>query len=280
MNPYYFLFALAILFTLVATIQDIKKREVANWLNYSLIAFSLAYLLFYSIYTKNSSFFLYGAAGFIVFFILANILYYAKAFAGGDAKLLMGLGTIFPYTSYFSIIPIALIFCLLLFLVGAFYSLLYSIPIAITNKKIFSSSFSKTLKKYYKFLILTVPLLILNFLTPFPFNPLFLILFLILPLYIYTSSIEKCLIKLYPPSRLTEGDWILSDIKLKSHTVKKTVHGLSKEDIKALRKANKSILVKEGIPFIPAFLISLIIMVFFSSSLLSLWGAFFRASLF
>src|SRR3989338_6014136 len=104
MEEYYFLFVLTFLFTLFASIQDLKKREVANWLNFSFIAFALTYRAFYSLATKNFQFFLFGILGFAIFFILAHALYYSKAFAGGDAKLLMGFGVILPYTSYNSLL--------------------------------------------------------------------------------------------------------------------------------------------------------------------------------
>jgi len=54
----------------------------------------------------------------------------------------------------------------------------------------------------------------------------------------------------------------MGDIKLNREVVKKTIHGLSAEDIARLRKAGKMVLVKEGIPFTPAFLLAFLIMVF------------------
>src|SRR3989344_3031111 len=118
MKEYYFLFAVALIWTLAASIQDIKKREVANWLNFSLVAFALAYRAFYSVITNNYKFFLFGALGFILFLILANMLYYAKAFAGGDAKLLIAYGAILPFSGYLNIIFLSITFLLLLFSVG------------------------------------------------------------------------------------------------------------------------------------------------------------------
>ena len=137
MNQYYFLFALALLFTLFATIQDIKKREVANWLNFSLIAFALAFRAFYSITNNSPKFFLLGISGLAIFIAIANLLYYGKIFAGGDAKLLMGFGIILPYTTYFSLVTLSLSFVLLLLTTGAIYSLFYSIVIVQKNKNKF-----------------------------------------------------------------------------------------------------------------------------------------------
>src|SRR3989344_5748280 len=266
MKEYYFLFALAFLFTLFASIQDLKKREVANWLNFSFIAFALAYRAFYSLATKNLQFFLFGVLGFAIFFIIAHALYYAKAFAGGDAKLLMGFGIIIPYTSYSSLLILSPIFLFTLFLVGAIYSLLYSIIIITKNKQKFKKEFLSYFRKY-KFtlttsLILFLVSLFLTFIASLIIH--LTILFLIPLIYVYTKSLENCMIKLYNYNGLTEGDWLVNDIKLtKNIIIKKTVHGLSKKDIKLLKKYKRNILIKEGIPFVPAFFITLIIMVFF-----------------
>jgi len=265
MKEYYFLFALALLWTLVATIQDIKKREVANWLSFSLIAFALAYRAFYAIHFKNSQFLLLGLIGFAIFFILAHILYYGRAFAGGDAKLLIGFGIILPYTSYTSLLSLTIIFIFTLFLVGAIYSLIYSIFIASKHKIKFKEEFKRRFKKS-KYLQIISPIIFLALLYFGALHPIILtfsIFFLIPILFIYTKSLDKCMVALLPPSKLTEGDWLEKSVRINSKiTIKKSVHGLSQKDIQILKKHNKKVLIKEGIPFVPAFLVTLLIMVY------------------
>src|SRR3989344_3955943 len=146
MQEYYFLFALALIWTLFATIQDIRKSEVANWLNFSLIAFALSYRAFYSTSTKNYQFLLIGIMGFITFTILAHLFYYGRIFAGGDAKLLIAFGTILPFTNYSSLISISIIFLFLLFALGPIYSMLLTIFIAAKNKNKFKKEFRKKTK--------------------------------------------------------------------------------------------------------------------------------------
>ncbi len=266
MKEYYFLFVLAFAFTLFGSIQDLKKREVANWLNFSFIVFAFAYRIFYSISKKDTQFFLFGLFGFAIFFVLAHVLYYAKAFAGGDAKLLMGFGLILPYYSVKSLFIMPIVFIFVLFFIGAIYSLLYSIGIVVKNKKIFSTQFSNYLKKHKITLVTSLVLFFVSLFFTF-INPLLIpltILFLIPLMYVYTKSLERCMIKSYHYNQLTEGDWLENSVKLtKSITIYKTVHGLSAKDIKLLKKYKKHVLVKEGIPFVPAFLITLILMVFF-----------------
>ena len=266
MQEYYFLFALAFIFTTAAVVQDLKKREVANWLNFSFIAFALAYRTFYAVQNKNPNFFIFGIIGFVIFFMLAHLLYYSRAFAGGDAKLLMGYGIILPFSSYSSLLILTIAFILLLFTIGAIYSLIYSIFLAIKSKTKFKKEIYILTKKYKKilivvFLISILSLAILKFTT---LTLAFFLLFSIVVIYIYTKAIDTCMIILTPANKLTEGDWLITDVKIsKSKIIKKTVHGLSLNDIKLLKKSKKKILIKTGIPFTPAFLISLIIMVSF-----------------
>ena len=265
MEEYYFLFGLAFLWTIFATIQDLRYREVANWLNFSLITFALAYRAFYSIYTKDIHFFLLGLCGTIIFVGLAYALYYGKAFAGGDAKLLMGYGAILPYSSYVGIFILSLTFLFVLLTAGTIYSLIYSVFIVAKNKNKFNREFKKRLTKN-KVLAITILLafIISIIISLFYSRTILLSVILIFPLvWVYTKSLEVCMIKLYPPEKLTEGDWLEQDVKIGKKTIKKSVHGLSKSEIELIKKYKKKVLIKEGIPFVPAFLIALLIMVFF-----------------
>jgi len=265
MQQYYFLFVLALIFTIFAVVVDMKKREVPNWLNFSLIAFALSYRAFYSLSTKDANFFITGLIGFASFFILAHVFYYSKIFAGGDAKLLMGFGIILPYSTLSELFFSGILFIFLLFLLGALYGLFYSIYIVIKNKNKFKKEFKKKLSKNKSLIILFVLLALLSL---FPLNfslwppiPIFLV---IIPfLYIYIKSLDICMIKLLPPEALQEGDWLEKDIKLKNKIIKKSVHGLSLQKIALLKKYKKKALIKEGIPFTPAFLLSLLTMGFF-----------------
>lgn len=265
MEEYYFLFAVALLWTLFAVVQDLRKREVANWLNFSLIAIALGYRGFYAAYTGNLWFFLFGLIGFGLFFVLAMGFYYSKVFAGGDAKLLMGLGAVLPFTSFRGLLIGGIGFILALFLIGAIYSLIYSVPLAYINRKKFASEFYRKLRDS-KIIIAVSLILILILILTTAFQgyiiALVLLLLMVPFLYAYVMSLQKCMQRFVFPESLTEGDWIVSDVKVGSKIIKKTVHGLSIKDIEILRKAKKKVLIEEGIPFTPAFLLALLFMVF------------------
>ena len=76
------------------------------------------------------------------------------------------------------------------------------------------------------------------------------------------------MVKKVTPSELTEGDWIIEDIIInKKFIAGKKDLGVSKEQIKELTSFFKEgkikhVTIKTGIPFIPSFLISLLITYF------------------
>ena len=57
---------------------------------------------------------------------------------------------------------------------------------------------------------------------------------------------------------LREGDWLVSDVKVGKRQVKATFEGVSKEDMHLLRNTKK-VQIKDGLPFVPAFLFGFIL---------------------
>lgn len=267
MEKYYFLFGIALIWIVAASVQDIRKREVPNWINFSLIAFALAYRAFYASVFGNWNFFLFGILGFGVFFVLANVFYYTRTFAGGDAKLLMGIGAVLPFESLWGLVFEGIGFLFVLFVVGAAYSFIYSLVLAINSGKKFLDGFWREARRSKWLLIWGFVLGILFlFLTEESIFRvwLFLFFFIVPGLYVFLAAVDKtCMIKLMKPGELSEGDWLEREVRVRGKIIKKSIHGLSIEDIKLLRKAKKSAWIKQGVPFIPAFLISWAVMVFF-----------------
>jgi len=179
----------------------------------------------------------------------------------------MGYGVILPYQNLFSLAALTISFIFLLFFVGAIYSIFYSFFIIAKNKNKFSKEFKLKIKKYKNItLILTILPVILLFLVlqlaNYPIIVAILIIAIIFPwLLIYTKSLDKCMIVLVSPNKLTEGDWLEKDVHIGKTTIKKSVHGLSFKEIQLLKKHNLSVLIKQGIPFVPAFLIALIVII-------------------
>jgi len=98
---------------------------------------------------------------------------------------------------------------------------------------------------------------------------------LIFYISIFIKSVEKvCMLKLVEPEKLTEGDWIARNVIVnKKRICGPKDLGIEKKQIEQLIQLKrkcliKKILIKEGIPFVPSFLIAFIITLWFGNWLL------------
>lgn len=264
-----FLVLVGFAWIIAASAQDLRKREVWNWLSFSLIIIALAYRAFYAVYNSDLLFFVYGVLGLFIFVILGYALYYARVFAGGDAKLLFGLGAILPFSgSIISNLMMFGIFIVLLLFSGSFYGLIYSFFLVLKNKKSFSAEFSKQFRKHklfaYILFFISLILIILPIIMKDIVFLLFPIIIFLLPvLYVYGKAIEEsCMILWLKSNQLTEGDWLYEKVKVGKKTIKPYWEGLSSEELKILRKYKGKVKIKIGIPFVPGFLIAFIALVY------------------
>lgn len=276
-----FLSVLALVWIVFATIQDLRKREVANWLNFSLIVFALGIRFFYSLFNEDFNFLYQGLIGFGIFFILANLFYYGRIFAGGDAKLMIALGAVLPFNySFIDNLEIFVVFIFVFFFVGAFYGLFVSSFLALSNIKKFKKEFTNQFKKNKKLLIMVLIFSLILLGISF-FEELFLLLgifiFIMPYFYLYSKAIDKvCMIKNVDVSKLSEGDWLYHDVRAGRDLIKASWDGLSQEQIEKIKRKYKKIKIRQGIPFVPVFLISFLILLglfYFSvvGNLLNFW---------
>ena len=276
------LVVIAIIWLIAASITDIKKREVADWLSFSLLAIALAINALKSVLTLNASYFLYSVLGAAIFFVIALVFYRTKVFGGGDAKLLIALGAAFATQPIFANSlnlpfqyhePFLLTFVINILVIGAIYGIIFSLVLAFKNRKKFSDSFKKGNKENNKifYFILAIVVLLLALITH-TYNILFLaVVILILPyLFAFVKASESTMIRFKGWKDLAEGDWLVQKLKIKNKILKPTVDGLTKQDILQIKKANKKVLIKDGIPFVPAILIALILSIFIGNLLLLL----------
>ncbi len=272
-----FLIILGIIWLIIASYNDVKSTEIPNWLSFSLIIFGLGYRLIFSILNQDFNFLLFGLFGFGVFFILGNLFYYSRLFAGGDAKFLMGLGVVIPFSSSFIGNLLWLIIFVFLFLfLGGFYGLVYSIVLSV-KKEGFVREFMKELKLWKKKILFVSLLSLFLLIVLYYFNPvLFLlpvILFISPYLFVFGRTVENsCMVKIKRGRDLREGDWLNKEVKIGKKVLKPSWEGLSKEDIKLLK--NRKVEVKEGIPFLPAFLLAYLVFVYLWYSSFNLWQFF------
>ncbi|MBI5148425.1 prepilin peptidase [Candidatus Pacearchaeota archaeon] len=273
----YLLIAVAFIWLAAATIQDLKKREVANWLSFSLVAVALAIRAFSAIIYKDAWYFIYGVIGFIIFFGIANLLYYGRIFAGGDAKLLMGIGVIFAtkpdfvqITDSILKLPFAGVFVINTLVVGSAYGILYSIVLGLKNARRFKKELKvvgkKTKNLRLSMLAVALLLLIATLITKQKNIALLTLLVVVFPyLYVFVKTVENsAMILLIKKDKLTEGDWLVQSIKIKNKIIKPSWEGLTTSEIKLIQKTKsiKQVLIKQGIPFVPVFLFAAIASLF------------------
>ncbi|MCX6707848.1 MAG: A24 family peptidase [Candidatus Woesearchaeota archaeon] len=260
---------------LIGSYTDLKTREVPDTINYGLIIAGIGLRLIWSLASSDWSYIIEGLLGLALCAALAYSMFYAGQWGGGDAKMMMGLGAFIGLDLNFDTLLVGFLFNI--FIIGAVYALAWSVFLAIKNRKKFVEEYKKFFRMKKTMLSRKIVLIsAVLMLIPLYFvkdNSVRLVFFLFVLLcvatfylWIFVRVIERsCMLKLVPPEKLTEGDWIVKDVVVngKRITGPKDL-GISLEQIaelKKLRRKNKikEILIKEGIPFVPSFLISFIV---------------------
>ena len=272
----WFLFAVGFAWILFASVQDIKSREVANWISFSLIIFALGFRFFYSLFSGDFNFLLQGVLGLGIFFAIGYLFYYSRMFAGGDTKLMIALGSVIGFSGDFlNNVKSYLLFIFLFLLVGAVYGLVAAIIIGLRHFQNLKKGFSAEFKKYknisYLFMVLGILLMAAGFWQNYLFA--FGVLIFLFPyFYIYAKAVDDfCMVKRVPVGQLTEGDWLHEQVKIGRKLIVPQWGGLEKKDIILIRKKFKFVLIKNGIPYIPVFLVAYLL--FYYSLHTGLWNS-------
>jgi len=245
-------------------------------------------------------------AGFLLFLAFALIMFYSGQWGGGDSKLMMGLGALIGinleffkmiffnimnlfkpvYPMLFVKLPFAVNLLVNILIIGAVYGLLWSFVMVLINwkkflkqtKKLFSKKRIKKMHKYF-LVIFLILIIITLFLKDTNLKiTLYLLLgaaLLIFYLGIFIKAVENSsMLKYVKPSELTEGDWIAKNVKVAGEYIcgPKDL-GIEKKQIKKLislykKRKIRKILIKEGIPFVPSFLIAFIITLIYGNIVL------------
>lgn len=275
-----FLISIVLVWLIFATLSDIKTKEIPNWLNFSLIIFSILVYSLISLKSKSVFPLLYSVITFITFFIIGSIMYYSKQWGGGDAKLLAALGAALPvypeilkryFTPKFETAFFPTTIILNIIITGAIYGIIILLIKIIQNRKVFLQELKSITKRYRKLgtllLIISIFVLIISYFTINNYQIKILgislgilIIFLFFLMIIIKAAEASSMYKVIPVSKLREGDWVSKKITINSHVIyEPRAAGISKEQIEEIKKHFKEIEIKEGIVFMPTFLIAVII---------------------
>ncbi len=275
---------IVVLFFLVAaTVSDLKKREVPNWVNYGLVTVGLGLGLLQSAVAADWRFVAFSIAGTAAALALAALMFYTGQWGGGDSKLLIGMGAVlglsisarWPFSSLDNPL-ISFLFDLVA--VSLLYALVMGTFIVLKNKGRFAAELKKQLRSYAAMRKFALVAAVVGLIAIAAANDFFVrlsiviilaALFFGLHLSIMAKAVERsCMLKRISPLRLTEGDWIATDVVVGGRRIAGPKDlGIEKQQIRKLielyRKGKiRNVLVKEGIPFAPAFLIAYLLVVF------------------
>ena len=294
---------LALTALIAGSITDFKKREVSDWLSYSLMFAGVGLSIFKWVATEDVWFFIFSLIGFGLMFLVSLVMFYTGQWGGGDAKVLMGLGALFgSYTPLFAtnfhseLLPNFLqgfaqynplfLFILLLniAIMGSLYGFVWTFVLAIVKRKTFAKEYvnqaTKNKKIRYSAYTIAAIFLLIGSLTNSQITKIItfffgLLIAMMITAHTYVKTIETvAMVKNVNVSDITEGEWIVYEVfdKKKKYICGPKDLGISSEQIAKLKENNiKKIIIKVGIPFIPAFLIGFIVTILFSNVILTLY---------
>ncbi len=283
------LLSIALVALIIGTITDIKTREVPDWLNYSVIFAAVGIRAIYSAFTFDWMFLISGLIGLGIFVAIAYAMFYTGQWGGGDSKLLMGLGALIGFQIPLQPASLSIVFLINLAVFGAVYGMIFMFALAVKHRKEFWHDFYKRIHspeiEKIRPIILgsAIVLLVLDLILVKPLIIKLLVFLLIafayilFYLFLFAKSVEEvAMYKHIPPEKLTEGDWIAKEIRIRGkHIAGPKDLGISRKQIRqliALKRKGKirKIKVKYGIPFVPSFLIAFVMTV-----LLGAWWMLF-----
>jgi Flp pilus assembly protein protease CpaA len=270
---------------LIASITDIKTREVPDLVSHGMIFAGIGIGAIYSAASQSWMPLAYAGTGFGLGFLVGVLMFYTGQWGGGDSKIVMGLGALLGASVWnlgqFDFIT----FLLDSLLVGSVYGVGYSVLLALRAPKRFLARLRETASEkkiilYRRIIIVFAAAgLLAAFLVPqdyrlvvFSFTA---VVYLFFYLILAVRVVEKeFMIRETSPDVLTEGDWIAREVHVgKRYIAGPKDLGVSREQIALLKKLHKqrkisTVLLKEGIPFVPSFLIAFVLMLIFGNWLL------------
>ena len=288
---------LGVVFAVVAAcvVTDVRTREVPDWLTYGLVIFGLGAGLLRSVTEWSLQPLAFSLAGAALLFAIAYALYLSGQWGGGDSKLLIGIGASlglpvmlrFPYVGLDGFL---VSFLANLVVASALYSLICATFFALRRRRRFAGELKKVLKRgkvpRRVALAVAIALLVFSIAVPHALAKMVaagaaVILILTAYLWVFSATVERAfMFEWVSPSRLTEGDWVAKDVFSGGRRIAGPKDlGVSKAQIGNLVRLHREkkigkVLLKTGIPLVPAFLLALLASHFLGNLLVFLLAGF------
>ncbi len=250
---------------IICGVYDLKTTNMLDYVSYVMIGIGIVLSLAEYILTSDATVLFWSFLVGLFYFLFSLWMYKKGYWGGGDGEMLVAYGVLLPLgmqTDYFFFLKLILS----IFFIGGIYSLFYSLFIVIKNRKNRKIVFSRFAKLDIVLLLLSIGSFLIGLLTKGNTSKLFFLLSLLLvyrPVVNYSKTIEKeIFVKRIHVRNLKEGDVLGEDIP-KLNLRSKEIRGLTKEEIKKIRKIRKYVKIKEGVPFIPVFPLALLFSIYF-----------------
>lgn len=242
---------IAIIGSLAVGIWDLKTSDIPERIVMAMGCLGLLIAIGDTVVTGNVSYITSSVLTAVIFGIIGGILYVGKAWGDGDWALLVAVGinlTTFSIGSA-TILPVAASYIVNLFFVGMFYSALYMSVFISRNERAIREFYGK-MKENSKYALLAFLLsAALYFSLPTIFTLAASVLFFVsVPFYILSLVGEKYMSRNISVKQLREGDVIAGG----------RIRGLTRSEVSRLRKAKKSITVKDGVRYGLVFFLALV----------------------
>lgn len=263
----------SLFFLSLASYTDLKRREVADEVSVGFLTASLAIRLAWSASSGDPSVFIDPFLVSLGFLAFSLAMYYSKQWGGGDLLILTSLGVAFgtlpsEFSRGNSILPFWASLLANIFIFGAAYGVVWIFSLIAMNRQVRVEALGKALKYWY----FTAPLFALAAFSALFLNDLVgklvgIALFVLYLAFLASRAVEGIIFtRNVRPQDLRVEDWLAENVCSRGRVVVKVSStGLTKTDIQAIELlASKGLLdkkqvsIREGIPFVPVFLISLV----------------------
>jgi Flp pilus assembly protein protease CpaA len=230
--PLWLVHFIAIIALIFASITDLKKREVPDIINYSLIVIGLILGLLSSIFNISPWPFISSVAGLLFGYLIGSVMFYTGQWGGGDAKMLIGLGALLGFDIYaliengistFFSSPFVNVFIAIV-LTGIIYGIGFLLFLGLKYRRSFRKYFKKYLSKkpIHRTRLIVTSLVFLGVVSSLIFQrtdlKLTIIIFsgLIYVLYYFLLAVriieQEILLVPMPVEELTPGEWVAKDL--------------------------------------------------------------------
>lgn len=246
-----FLLSVTVVGSFLAGIYDLKTSNVPDKLCIAMIIIGLLTHTYTGFmtgdFTNLINSFIFGG----IFLAFGLAMYYTGQWGGGDGELLVTIGILVPtLESVQTYFPFSISFFINSFFVGAAYSILYSAIMMYNNRnmlKSFLKKFEGEKTKASMFVLSFLAALFFIYSSVFPLVITLTIIALVI-FQKFAKTVEQGFLKRIPVSKLRADDTIGENIP-KLGIYKTLIKGLTRKQVRQIKKHRKYVVVREGIRY-------------------------------